>query len=214
METNLKRLASDMFYLQRNETNLDGHASRITRFDNKSEVSVFSSKIKVKGWRKLPVQGSIMQVFNAKLNSSSLKAFIHKDYVFKESNRRSTTFPMPDTPFLSIFALRPNSMETLSLNISFTYPMSTSLLDEKVQEILDENQLGRVLLTDLQLKCSFLNMNKSIFEQTGCSSERSSHSTNITCHCNHTTMFAVLLTATTVIIPYGVQVNLKFYQYR
>jgi len=116
------------------------------------------------------------------------------------------THLLPGSPYLNIAGYAASGRGFLNMTVAFSFPVITSKLNQQVSDIMKSGG-GRRILTSLQPRCSFIDFSQRRFSQHGCQHAKKENTKMTICACNHTTMFAVLLTATTTTIPRGVQAS-------
>lgn len=124
----------------------------------------------------------------------------------QSGNLRQVTSFFPGTPFISVAGLATNNTSPIS-GVNYTFRINASELHSTATALLSSASSGRTVLTSLQPSCRFLNINESIYSPRGCSHVPSAAKPNLSCQCDHATLFTVLLTATTITVPRGVEVN-------
>ena len=120
----------------------------------------------------------------------------------------SETHLLPGSPFLNIAGYLASGRGFLNLSAEFSFPVDASKLDQQVSDIMKSGG-GRRILTSLQPRCSFVDFSQGRFSQHGCQHVKNENPKMTTCACNHTTMFAVLLSASATTIPREVQASSK-----
>jgi len=122
------------------------------------------------------------------------------------SSVHSKTHLLPGSPYLNIAGYPANGRGFLNMTVEFSFPVDASKLDQQVSDIMKSGG-GRRILTSLQRRCSFVDFSQGRFSQHGCHHVKEENTKMTTCACNHTTMFAALLSATATTIPREVQAS-------
>ena len=96
----------------------------------------------------------------------------------------------------------------VSARVTYTKPLSN--IPTSVKEDLNPSKglVDRKVARELSYSCQFFEETSSTFSTTGCFVNISLQNNNrITCSCNHTTVFAVLLAVNNFVIPAEVRVS-------
>jgi len=109
-------------------------------------------------------------------------------------------FFVRNTPILSISAYNKLKHKSLSSEVAF----STPLLPTK-NSLHGRSEVKYEQLIYLQYHCVFLDFEKQEWSTVGCQTVESR--SEIRCNCNHTTMFAVMLSMRRYSIPPGIKVS-------
>ncbi|XP_078483239.1 uncharacterized protein LOC100183121 [Ciona intestinalis] len=120
------------------------------------------------------------------------------------SDQMSAIFAPSDLPFVTISLYDVLWRKKLNPGVKFeTFTQNDNSFEQ--QAVPRFGKIPNVIFQDVQWKCEFFEPESQTFSSTGCHHETSNGVTS--CHCNHTTIFAVLLSVSHVVdIPEGVQV--------
>jgi len=180
-------------------TNAD-FITNVLKLQNTAEAKLHPNRVTVTATVKKATK-LIVQATELNLPSEVVKGFVKQNEKLKSSNEM--TLLMPDTPFLSVVGTDFYTNSTKQLNVTFSYQVSV----ENLKRLLNSmSATSRKRIVMLNPKCSFLDFNATRFSNIGCQYIPPDQGTNVTCSCNHTTLFAVLLTVSISEVPYGVQV--------
>ena len=97
-------------------------------------------------------------------------------------------------------------------NVAYTITCSPNTLTAVQELIIPQNAFtGRRVVKDIEYTCQFYDDSKITFSSAGCSVDSfSSGSGSVTCSCNHTTVFAALLSVNNFEVPAEVRVGSTF----
>nr|XP_018670804.1 adhesion G-protein coupled receptor F1-like [Ciona intestinalis] len=121
------------------------------------------------------------------------------------SDQMSAIFAPSDLPFVTISLYDVLRRKKLNPGVKFeTFTKNDNSFEQ--QAIPRFGKVPNVIFQDVQWKCEFFEPESQTFSSTGCHHETSEAGVT-SCHCNHTTIFTVLLSVSHVVnIPEGVQV--------
>lgn len=106
---------------------------------------------------------------------------------------------------ISVFELK--NFSYLSVNTRFEINVSTDFYDEsKWEKEIPGFDYDRQFAHEITYTCRSIDTKSQTLTGEGCRATHYELGSKVTCECNHTTIFAVLLSVTTVRIPIGVQV--------
>ena len=200
IENKLKQLVSSMMAENISKVTNADFITNVLRLQNTAEAKLHPNRVTVTATVKNPTR-LIVQATELNLPSEVVKSFVKRNENLESSNEMSLL--LPDTPFLNVVGTDFYTNSTKQLNVTFSYQFSFENLKRLMNSISATSQKRIVMLNP---KCSFLDFNATRFSNTGCQYIPPDQGTNVTCSCNHTTLFAVLLTVRTSEVPYGVQV--------
>ncbi|XP_039274535.2 uncharacterized protein LOC120348477 [Styela clava] len=114
--------------------------------------------------------------------------------------KKTTSFLSDGSPLLSITAYEPTNHNKLNIDVIFSINVSEDSLTQP--EFHDPKKI----LEQVHYECVFYNITTQKMSKQGCQLVQYNIGSKITCECNHTTMFAALMSLTIVEIPNGVKV--------
>lgn len=116
-----------------------------------------------------------------------------------------------NTTYITIFGLSQDSGHAraqnrqLSGNASFV--VSPASMKSACMEIKRQNKSTNTKVNQMGPSCSFHDRSSKKYSDAGCATTTDKKTGNVTCKCNHLTVFAVLLAVDTITIPIGVKVK-------
>lgn len=114
------------------------------------------------------------------------------------STKKTTNFFTGSNPILSISAH--DAVDARKVNARVKYSINVSM--DRLP-VMDKS----TMTTNITYMCNYINLTTGLFSDEGCKNTAYQVGAMVTCKCKHTTMFAVLISVTTVRIPIGVQVR-------
>nr|XP_039257098.1 adhesion G protein-coupled receptor E3-like isoform X1 [Styela clava] len=93
--------------------------------------------------------------------------------------------------------------------VKFTVDTSAGDYNEIRKNVDDEgstNTIGRSILTSLRGVCAFYDEETEAMSEEGCQTVGDVSGKGVSCRCDHTTVFAVLMSANVVVVPSGVKI--------
>ena len=169
--------------------------TNVLRLQRSAEAKLHTKRMNVTATVKKATK-LIVQAAELNLSSEVVKCFVKENENLESSN--GIALLMPDAPFLSVVGTEFNTNSTTQLNVTFNYQLSVENLKRLLNSISSTSPKRVVMLNP---KCSLLDVNATRFSNTGCQYIPPDQGTNVTCSCNHTTLFAVLLTVRTSEAP-------------
>ena len=129
----------------------------------------------------------------------------------KLSEISETLLGIPGSSYLSINAFdKVNNKETTA-NVSYSRNQENDSTAVKQVDNQRSALSERKVVVDADYTCQFFNESDLAFLTTGCSANNQLEDrSQVTCSCNHTTVFAVLLSVSNYTIPSGVRVGIVF----
>ena len=125
-----------------------------------------------------------------------------------ENSLLTSIIETPNTPSVSIDVFNKKDFAKLQADVSYTIiPVGVSYTLSVLFPRLPQFWLDKTMLVDLEFLCQFYDSSLDRFSSFGCSFLQSSVNGAITCHCNHTTIFSVLLSVNSFVIPKEVRVS-------
>ena len=114
---------------------------------------------------------------------------------------------------IDVFDKSKNREVTASVAYTITCSPNTSTAVQEL--IIPQNAFtGRRVVKDIEYTCLFYDDSKLTFSSAGCSVDSfSSGSGSVTCSCNHTTVFAALLSVNNFEVPAEVRVGSTFFEF-
>ena len=125
-----------------------------------------------------------------------------------QSGLLNSVIELPNSFFISINVFNRRGFAKLQAVVSYSVgaPDLSSSLD-KVFPRTAQSFSEKLVIVDWQYVCQFYDAESNKFSSFGCSFLKSSSDGEATCHCNHTTIFAVLLSVNAFVIPQDVKVS-------
>ncbi|XP_078491329.1 adhesion G-protein coupled receptor D1-like [Ciona intestinalis] len=124
------------------------------------------------------------------------------------SGHRSLEMPTSSIPYLSITAYDATNGSQLNTSVTFVASLPAfDLLETEIEQLIEGNVTkDTIYVTNTEYKCSFIDVTKASFSDIGCVRTMSNISGTVTCSCNHTTVFAILLSVKIIAVPYAVKI--------
>ncbi|XP_076824353.1 adhesion G-protein coupled receptor G7-like [Clavelina lepadiformis] len=116
--------------------------------------------------------------------------------------------PSESIPYMSISGY--DGREKIKLNGSVVFQLNQPYEEAVENEILSfvyKNKMKKtVYVKTIAAVCNFVDTQKQTFSSNGCESINEKKFGPVTCKCNHTTVFAILLSVQAIVVPYGVKI--------
>lgn len=95
------------------------------------------------------------------------------------------------------------------IDVEFSFSINdTEKLYKKIQSIEYLMTVKeRASIDKASLRCVFIDEEERVFSDRGCTSQSSPDLKNVTCKCNHATIFTIILSITLSVVPQSVQVS-------
>ena len=119
----------------------------------------------------------------------------------------NSLFQLPNTSFLSISVFRNFSKVQADVNYAITVPDVSDALQNIFPKSSKNTWTEKTILNDVEYSCQFYDKSLTEFSSFGCFTLHMSSDNQVSCYCNHTTVFAVLLSVHFHVIPTGVRVS-------
>lgn len=212
----LKKIENDLALLafnisQSNQTRYSGLGFSLVCVPSSSrshqavEISIVEAQVRLISDTDTANTSVYAALVNLPENAMSLLIPHDKKDIHIHGTKHETMTLFPDAPYISAGSATRSGEANQTNSINFTFQISEYITEEE-EEYQSESLFGRSVVTDLEVLCSFVDITKQRFSQVGCQYVPARDSRNVTCSCNHTTMFAVLLTASVIDIPKEIQV--------
>lgn len=115
------------------------------------------------------------------------------------------TLVYPNQTYLSVLGFNSKAEKIQNITVNFTYTIKEpKAVFEKIASLSNEK---RTYVQQASLKCVFIDSKSGTFSEEGCTSLFSPDFKNVTCTCNHATVFVLLLSLILFTIPEVVQVS-------
>ena len=98
----------------------------------------------------------------------------------------------------------------LNLNVGANWTFPSKVPHQTLQSFLNDTNLSSSAIKSAHLKCVFIDTDESSLSDVGCKSFSSPDLSHVTCVCNHTTVFTIILSGSVEQVPYPVQVIFGF----
>ena len=99
-----------------------------------------------------------------------------------------------------------NGFVDIDLNVSSDWIISSQRSGESLQAYLNENVINVSAIEDVTLTCVLIDTNTSSLSAKCCESFPSTDLSQVSCSCNHATVFTIVLSVSARTVPYEVQV--------
>ena len=122
----------------------------------------------------------------------------------------NTIFELPNSSFISISVFNKENFSKLQGEVSYNIVQRniSRTLEKYFPHVPGSIWDEKIVLNDLEYTCQFYDINLARYNDFGCTLLHASSDGDVLCHCNHTTIYAVLLSVNTFVIPKGVKVRL------
>ena len=151
-----------------------------------------------------------MDVVPLILSSENLTSLLPNNITQENGIQTLYKFLSPNTTFYSVFGFDYDTKQNLNLSVQFNKTFTDSqVVSETVQAITNTNlkEQKTTYVQNVSLICVFVDTKNNVFSENGCKSKFSTFSNNITCDCNHATMFTIILSVSLTTVPKSVQVR-------
>ena len=148
------------------------------------------------------------------LSSENLSLLLPNNIIQENGIQTLFKFISPNTTFYSVFGFDYDTDQNLNLSVQFNETFTDNqVVSETVQAIKNTNlkEQETTYIQNVSLICVFVDTTKDGFSDNGCESKFSSFSNNITCDCNHATVFTIILSVSLTTVPKSVQVRYFIY---
>ncbi|CAK8682923.1 unnamed protein product [Clavelina lepadiformis] len=142
---------------------------------------------------------------------SSIMSYLKDDPEQENSwSSHETHYIVPQSiPYLSVSTVEIRALN--KLNGTVRYQLNSSIakvIQDQVVPYVYHNQQGkRIYVKDITVSCDFIDERESEFSTFGCKRVDHNKFGPVVCECNHTTVFAILLSVESVAVPAGVKVS-------
>ena len=153
---------------------------------------------------------SVVDVVSLILSSKNLSSLLRNKITQDNGMQTLFEFPSPNTTLYSVLGFDYDTEQNLNLSVQFNKTFTDfQIVSEKIQAIKNNNlkEQKTTYIQNVSLECVFVDTKSNIFSSDGCRSKFSSFSNNITCDCNHATMFTIILSVSLTTVPQSVQVK-------
>ena len=160
---------------------------------------------------------TVIGVIPFDINSSLVSSlFINK--TTQQTDVISTTIlPLQNGRFYSVLGFEDFDNDSdndiyvdLDLHVGANWTFPTKVPNQTLQSFLNNTNLRASAIKGAQLKCTFIDTNESSLSDEGCESVSSPDLSQVTCICNHATVFTIVLSVSVKQVPYSVQVMFGF----
>ena len=152
----------------------------------------------------------IVDVVSLILSSENLSPLLRNNITKDNGIQTLFKFLSPNTTLYSVFGFDYDTDQNLNLSVQFNKTLTDSkVVSETIQAIKNTNlkEQKTTYIQNVSLECVFVDTKNNMFSSDGCRSKFSSFSNNITCDCNHATMFTIILSVSLTTVPKSVQVR-------
>ena len=152
----------------------------------------------------------VVDVVSLILSSENLNSLLRNNITQDNGMQTLFEFPSPNTTFHSVLGFDYDTEQNLNLSVQFNKTFTDfQIVSETIQAIKNTNlkEQKTIYIQNVSLECVFVDTKNNMFSSYGCRSKFSSFSNNITCDCNHATMFTIILSVSLTTVPQSVQVR-------
>ena len=152
----------------------------------------------------------VVDVVSLILSSENLSPLLRNNITQDNGIQTLFKFLSPNTTLYSVFGFDYDTDQNLNLSVQFNKTLTDSkVVSETIQAIKNTNlkEQKTTYIQNVSLECVFVDTKNNMFSSYGCRSKFSSFSNNITCDCNHATMFTIILSVSLTTVPKRVQVR-------
>ena len=99
-----------------------------------------------------------------------------------------------------------NDFVDLDLHVAGDWIINSQQSNETLQAYLRDNNISAFAIKNVALTCVFIDTNTNSLSAEGCKSFFSADLSQVSCRCNHATVFTIVLSVSVKTVPYAVQV--------
>ncbi|XP_078491174.1 uncharacterized protein LOC108950458 [Ciona intestinalis] len=119
-------------------------------------------------------------------------------------------FVTPFDPVLTMISMvdsEGNKLNDSQVEFAISQKPQSNNFDAIFAKLSNKAKGGKFRITEVNQHCNYIDPRTNKFSEYGCVTLASKNGSFLRCHCNHTTVFAVLLSVTATVVPQGVKIT-------